>query len=175
MKFPALVRSVTWAASPEIILFRGPCKFFYIKLSNVICCIQCHDMCCLLDAFCCILKSRHMLRHWTVYSWGLDKNYTLALRILEQRSGGRVAAKIDCARPCFFHLPSFKMPMQWHHYERFSSATIPRTKETMCPRSEDAKVYKVDVQKRDIPNIYLSILLLTTCYCLMKSGKATST
>ena len=126
--------------------------------------------------FCCILMSWHMLRHWTVYSWGLDKNYTLALRILEQSSGGRVAAKIDCARPCFFHLPSFKMPMQWHHYERFSSATIPRTKETMCPRSEDAKVYKVDVQKRDIPNIYLSILLLTTCcYCLMKSGKATST
>ena len=119
-------------------------------------------MCCLLDAFCCILMSRHMLRHWTVYSWWLDKNYTLALRILEQRSGGRVAAKIDCARPCFFHLPSFKMPMQWHHYERFSSATIPRTKETTCPRSEDAKVYKVDVQKRDIYQtfIYLFYYLL---------------
>ena len=41
-------------------------KFFYIKLPNVICCIQCHDMCCLLDVFCCILMSWHMLRHWTV-------------------------------------------------------------------------------------------------------------
>ena len=43
-------------------------KFFYIKLPNVICCIQCLDMCCLLDVFCCILMSWHMLRHWTVYS-----------------------------------------------------------------------------------------------------------
>ena len=51
-------------------------KFFYIKLPNVICCIQCHDMCCLLDVFCCILMSWHMLRHWTVYwpLWSIHNN-----------------------------------------------------------------------------------------------------
>ena len=29
LKFPALVRSFTWAASPEIILFRGPWIYYY--------------------------------------------------------------------------------------------------------------------------------------------------
>ena len=75
-------------------------------------------------------------------------NYTLALR------SRVVAAKIDCARPCFFFQE--EDAMQWHHYdERFLSSSYP-AKETMCPRSEDAKVHKVDVQKRDTKTfIYL--------------------
>ena len=36
------------------------------KLPNVICCIQCLLLCCLLDVFCCISMLWHMLRHWTI-------------------------------------------------------------------------------------------------------------
>ena len=59
-------------------------KFFYIKLPNVICCIQCHDMCCLLDVFCCILMSWHMLRHWTVY-WCLF-NFLCNIWLLKKKT-----------------------------------------------------------------------------------------
>ena len=42
--------------------------FFYIKnyVPNVVCCIQCRLLCCLLNVECCISMLRHMLRHWTV-------------------------------------------------------------------------------------------------------------
>ena len=61
------LRRKKWKKKCEKKFFFQNFKFFYIKLPNVICCIQCHDMCCLLDVFCCILMSWHMLRHWTVY------------------------------------------------------------------------------------------------------------